>query len=257
MHPPPPAHQNIPWCSPDAHRYADLAGTDLVATGTYTFDDASRLVGLDYTQGVTSLVEYSWSFDAAGRMTWYDNSIDGEVDYTHDDTNQLTGADYDYQDDESYVYDDNGNRVTANGVTYTTGDNNQLLADGTYAYLYDLEGNRTAKFIDADESGTISTGDTEITEYAWDHRNRLSMVVHYDTFADYVAEESDQIVEYGYDYQNRLIARTLDPDGTSGATAVEQSFFVHDGNQIALQFDKTGSGDLAATDRPCKKSCVS
>jgi len=150
--------------------------------------------------------------------------------------------------DTKHIEIDNGNRVTANGQTYTTGDNNQLLSDGTYTYQYDLEGNRTAKFIDADESGTISTGDTEITEYAWDHRNRLSMVVHYDTFADYVAEESDQIVEYGYDYQNRLIARTLDPDGTSGATAVEQSFFVHDGNQIALQFDKTGSGDLAATD---------
>ena len=150
--------------------------------------------------------------------------------------------------DTKHIEIDNGNRVTANGQTYTTGDNNQLLSDGTYTYQYDLEGNRTAKFIDADESGTISTGDTEITEYAWDHRNRLTMVEHFTTWANYDAGTSDQIVEYSYDYQNRLISRTLDPDGTSGATAVEQSFFVHDGNQIALQFDKTGSGDLAATD---------
>ncbi|NLF07762.1 MAG: hypothetical protein GX594_07250 [Pirellulaceae bacterium] len=41
--------------------------------------------------------------------------------------------------------DENGNRVTANGSTYTTCDNNQLVCDGTYAYLYDLEGNCTAK----------------------------------------------------------------------------------------------------------------
>ena len=123
-----------------------------------------------------------------------------------------------------------------------------MLFDGTYTYQYDEEGNRTAKFIDADESGTISTGDTEITEYAWDHRNRLTMVEHFTTWANYDAGTSDQIVEYFYDYQNRLIARTLDPDGTSGAASVEQSVFIHEGAQIALQFDITGSGDFAATD---------
>ena len=226
-------------------RYADLAGTDLVATGTYTYDNASRLVGLDYTQGVTSLVEYSWAFDAASRMTWYDNSIDGEVDYTHDDTNQLTDADYDYQSDENYTYDENGNRTNGG---YVTGTNNQLLEDGTYRYAYDAEGNRTLRYVDTDGSDTLTSGDTDITEYEWDNRNRLTEVEHFTTYANYDAGTSDQIVDYKYDCFNRLIGRTLDSDGTSGATDVEQSIYVYENGQVVMQFDKTGSGDLAVSD---------
>jgi hypothetical protein len=74
----------------------------------------------------------------------------------------LTGADYDYQTDESYTYDDNGNRVTANGDTYSSGDDKQLLSDGTYTYTNDAEGNRVAKFIDANSNGELDTGDTII-----------------------------------------------------------------------------------------------
>lgn len=32
---------------------------------------------------------------------------------------------------------------------------NQLLSDGTYTYVYDAEGNRTARFIGADTDGTL------------------------------------------------------------------------------------------------------
>jgi YD repeat-containing protein len=72
-------------------------------------------------------------------------TLDDSVDYTNDDTGQLTGADYDNQDDEDYSYDENGNRTMTG---YVTGDDNQLLSDGTYRYLYDGEGNRIAKFVE-------------------------------------------------------------------------------------------------------------
>jgi len=186
---------------------------------------------------------------SAGRLL---NSLDGTVDYTNDDASQLPGADYDYQDDESYVYDENGNRVTANGDTYVTGDNNQLLSDGTYRYLYDDEGNRTLRIIDNPSQGTqgeLDEYDTDLTEYTWDYRNRLTAVEHYDTHANYSAGTSDQSVEYAYDCQNRLIHKTLDPDGTlSGSGPIEQTTFVHGGNQITLQFDKTGTGDAVTAD---------
>ncbi|NLS98225.1 MAG: DUF3836 domain-containing protein [Planctomycetaceae bacterium] len=79
--------------------------------------------------------------------------------------NQLTGADYDFQTDETYVYDENGNRTLVNGSTsYTTGDHNRLTSDGTYNYTYDNEGNVLTKT-------NIST--SESVEYTWDHRNRL------------------------------------------------------------------------------------
>ena len=99
-----------------------------------------------------------------------------------------------------------------------------------------------------DASGTLTTGDTDITEYGWDYRNRLTSVEHFNTYSNYNAGTSNQIVTYAYDYKNRLIGRTLDPDGTSGSTDIEQTIYVHDGDQIAMQFDKTGTGDLAAGD---------
>ncbi|WP_347245590.1 hypothetical protein, partial [Thermogutta sp.] len=74
-------------------RYADLAGTQLVAQSDYTYDQAGRLRGLSHFQGETTFVEYTWNFDAANRLTQYINSVDGTADYTHDNTGQLTGAD--------------------------------------------------------------------------------------------------------------------------------------------------------------------
>ena len=55
---------------------------------------------------------------------------------------------------------------------------------------------------------------------------------------------ASQVVGYTYDYQNRLICRTLDSngDGTIDASTV----FVHDGGQVALQFDRTGTGSATA-----------
>jgi len=117
-------------------------------------------------------------------MTQYVNSVDGMADYTSDATGQLTAADYNYQDDKSYQYDDNGNRVLANGQSYTTGSNNRLLSDGMYRYLCDAEGNRTHWFIDVNQNGQLDQGDTDITQYNWDHRNRLVKVEH---LADYAA----------------------------------------------------------------------
>jgi len=80
--------------------------------------------------------------------------------HTYDATSQLTAADHSYQTDESYTYDDNGNGTMSGS---DTGDNNQLLSDGTYDYTYDDEGNRLTRT-------HISSGD--FTEYEWDHRSR-------------------------------------------------------------------------------------
>jgi len=219
-------------------RYADLAGTQLVAQSQYTYDQAGRLRGLSHFRGQTTFVEYTWNFDAANRMIQYINSVDGTADYTSDATGQLTAADYDYQSDESYQYDANGNRVTANGSTYTTGTNNRLLSDGTYRYLYDAEGNRTHRFIDANANGQLDAGDTDITQYTWDHRNRLTKVEHRASYAAAV----DHVVEYAYDYANRWVYKRLDDDGDGHAE--QRRIFIYDGNQIVMDFWRTNSGDM-------------
>ena len=66
--------------------------------------------------------------------------------------------------DESYAFNDNGNRKE---VSYTTGTNNRTTADATYLYTYDKEGNRTRR---------TKTSDSSYVEYTWDHRNRLTKV---------------------------------------------------------------------------------
>ena len=218
-------------------RYADLASTELVAVSDYTFDDAGRITDLSHVQGLTTLADYDWTYDLAGRATQFTSATDGTADYTYDDTNQLTDADYSYQTDEAHTYDAIGNRTTSG---YATGDANRLLADGTYTYTYDANGNRTARFVDTDSSGTLNAGDTSITEYTWDHRNRLTNVTDRATHGG----AATQTVDYVYDAFNRLIHKELDADGDGTGTATD-TFWIHDGDQTVLQFDGDTAADLS------------
>jgi len=147
----------------------------------------------------------------------------------YDEINQLTGADYDFQTDESYSYDANGNRTNTG---YATGDHNRLTSDGTYNYTYDNEGNVTSKT-------NIST--SESVEYTWDHRNRLVKV----TFKDDEGTPT-KIVEYAYDHAQRWVRKTLDTNADE--TIEESRVFVHDNGQIVLDFQKTGTGAASNSD---------
>ncbi|KAI9129302.1 FG-GAP-like repeat-containing protein [Acaryochloris sp. CCMEE 5410] len=202
-------------------RYADLAGTQLVAQSDYTFDLAGRLTNLTHSRDSVVIADYRWDYDAANRIIRF-TSPDGTSDYNYDDRNQNTGSDHSYQDDEAYSYDNNGNRTNAG---YETGGNNRLLSDGTYTYTYDGEGNRITRT-------EITTG--EVTEYTWDYRNRLTGVVTKDSAGNVI-----QDVEYGYDVYDRRIEKTVDPDG-DGPESEQTERFVYDGDHIALVFDENG-----------------
>ena len=226
-------------------RFNDLDGGsgDEVATSTYSYDTLGRLTGLAYKNGGTNLfTPYEWSCDnlssaglgvsisadgrvaaiasaaagsGLGRITQF-VSADGTSDYTYDATSQLTAADHDYQSDESYSYDANGNRTMTG---YDTGTNNRLTNDGTYSYTYDDEGNRITR-----------TNDTtyEITEYEWDHRNRLVRVTEKNEY-----EDITQVVEYTYDVFNRRIARAVDTTSPFTLTDAAIESYVYDDNGIA------------------------
>ncbi len=128
----------------------------------------------------------------------------------------------------------------ANGAAYLTGPNNQLLFDGVFSYLYDPEGNRTARFIDVNANGLLDAGDTAATTYAWDHRNRLTRVTDYAAYGD----PATRAIDYLYDTENRWIGRDVDL-GVNGQID-SQTRFAYDGNQIVLQFDRA----IAPTDDP-------
>ena len=215
------------------YRYADLAGTELVATSAYGYDSADRITSLDHDDSSSStLAGYTWSYDEGNRLTAftvYGHSAE-DATYSYDDTDQLTGADRSGTSaDESYTYDENGNRTNTG---YSTGDNNQLLSDGTYNYTYDDEGTRLTKT-------NISTGD--YVEYTWDYRNRLTNITTKNN-SDVVTHE----VDYIYDIFNRRIVKTIDADGAGSGTATEH-VYIYDGlreergaagDHMLLQFDE-------------------
>ena len=167
-------------------------------------------------------------------------SIDGTATYHYDPTGQLVGADYTGgQANESYAWDANGNRVNAG---YVIGADNRLLSDGAYRYSYDSEGNRTARWIDVNADGLLNAGDIDITEYAWDNRNRLVEVVDRAVFGGVPT----QIVDYLYDVENRWIGERIDSNGDG--VIDRQIRFAYDGNQIVLQFEKDGEGAVTGND---------
>jgi len=194
------------------------------------------------TQGVVDAIA-SGGYAELSRLVSC-TSLDGTVTYSYDPTGQLIAADYsdDSIPDESYSYDPNGNRVTANGYVYTTGEDNRLLSDGTFWYDYDPEGNRVARYIDVNVNGILDSGDTDVTKYTWDARNRLVRV------ADYPVEGAppEQVVDYLYDLENRWIGKLVDSDGDG--TVDQRTAFAYDGNQIVLQFENDGDADLTPDD---------
>jgi RHS repeat-associated protein len=217
-------------------RYADLAGSEYVASTHYAYDGIGRLLRLTHNDstspaagfGNSPLAGYQYAYDAASRMLSIDSYLDDLTEYTHDDTNQLTAADHYSQTDETYTYDANGNRDDAN---YDVDPNNQMATDGIYTFTYDAEGNRSSR---------VKISNDYVTVYEWDHRNRLTAVIEQD--------DEDNVLtstHYTYDVNNRWIRRTVDPDGDSGSDPLEETFFSHLDGQIALQFDGTTAGDLS------------
>jgi RHS repeat-associated protein len=198
-------------------RYNNVAGgaAHEVAAAIYSYDSLQRLIGLAYQQDTVDLfTPYSWSYDNMSRLTQI-VSADGTSDFAYDMTSQLTVADHDYQTDESYSYDVNGNRTMSG---YSTGADNRLLSDGVYNYAYDNEGNRISKT-------EIATG--AATHYTWDHRNRLVEVAHLDANSDPV-----RTLQYKYDLFNRRIERSDTP--AVGPTYIER--YIYDGEHLALRF---------------------
>ena len=187
-------------------RYDDLTGLQLVARTDYEYDELNRLDRLSHNNGTDDLAFYDFAYDASSRITEIE-SVDGVSRYEYDDRSQLTEADHSFQDDETYSYDENGNR-TNDG--YATETNNRLQSDGVYNYEYDNEGNLIRKT-------DIATG--EETVYTWDYRNRLVKV-----------EMPSQTVEYGYDVLDRRISKTV-----GGVT----TGFVYDGDDVLLEFENS------------------
>ncbi|MDX1948695.1 MAG: RHS repeat-associated core domain-containing protein [Pirellulaceae bacterium] len=202
------------WAHQDDFRSLKVAG----------FHCRSRI---DLSPPAFARAGYAYHYDAASRITAIDSFWDGLSEYGYDDTNQLTDADHTGQTDEGYEYDANGNRI--NGAN-SPGEYNRLDTDGTYNYAYDAEGNRISR---------TRISDGYVTEYIWDHRNRLVEAIEEDD-----ANNPLSTVTQSYDIYNQWVRRSVDADGPGGSDPVD-TFFAYDNGQIVLQFDGDEAEDLS------------
>ncbi len=220
-------------------RYADVAATQLVATSSYTYDGAGELTDILHSQGSTQLQNWAMTY-TDGALTSRSSTTDGSTSYGYDADGQLTSETN--NGNTAYAYSAAGN-LTSQGSnsSYTYNSENQLTFDGTYTYTYDADGNCTSKYV-ADNSGN-----TDITVYSWDNRDRLASVTHYATAADQTGGAYDYQVNYTYDCLNQLIKRdALTPN--SGTTE-SVDYFIYESGQVVLQFHEDNpTGDLTAGD---------
>ncbi len=205
----------------------DSSLTNAVRTN-WIYDGTGRLSVLEHDHGpsLANSLTYTQNFDRGNRIQAISLPSGKTVSYTLDASDQLTGADHSdvTLDDESYVYDENGNRITDDSVTQQIDDNNHLLNDGTYTYEYDVEGNRTKRI-------TISSGAER--RYVWDHANRLVEITdHASSSAD-----SSRTLFYHYDYMGNLIAQAVDSNGDAVGGIDQAEYHVYDGGQRYATFD--------------------
>ena len=225
------------------------AGSELVTTGTYGFDADGQMTSLAYATAGTA-PSYTWSYDAAGNMTQMVSALDGTVNYSYDATGQLTAAASSNTElVESYSYDSNGNRETANGTTYGAATNNQLTSVGAYTYSYDQAGKLH-----------LPLGASRLQLRPNSARQRRQRHHHLCVGQSRPPDIGDAILRrsrrggpdrstYTYDAFNRWVGETL----TRQRGTATQTRYTYDGNQIVMQFDdlySSASGEGQAVGTP-------
>lgn len=182
-----------------------------VAT-SYQYDGLDSLTRLQHTSGATTIADYLYQFDAAGRITQISEPTVARS-YSYDQADRLTAMTSPGLPNESYAYDSVGNRTASHlSASYGHQGFNKLTSTATASYTYDSNGNLTAK--------TEATG---TWQYAWDYEDRLKQVTRPDGVT----------VQYKYDALGRRVQRT-----PSNGVATS---FSYDGPDVVLDANSDGS----------------
>ena len=140
---------------------------------SYLYDKLGRVVSIEHCDADGKIVEsLQYCYDADGRCIRA-SSLLGEERYEYDNDGQLISVRYPDSPSEAFAYDAVGNRIIANGATYTVNNLNQYTAisggsqSSATAITYDKDGNMTSL---TDAKGT--------TSYHYDTLNRLVAVTN-------------------------------------------------------------------------------
>ena len=181
---------------------------------TYAYSTVNQLTELaNYSPAGLVQSRFAYDYNPTGlrtRMT----TLEGQNNYSYDDTNQLTQAQYPDSKTVKYDFDAVGNRtqVTENGTptAYTTNDLDQYSQVGNQTLNYDGNGNLATQ-----------TVGTQTTAYGWDEDDRLVSV-----------DKNGIHMGFYYDYQGHLIGKS------AGGVNIS---YVLDGIHISAEIDSNGN----------------
>ena len=157
-----------------------------VAT-SYQYDGLDRLTRLTHAKTGNTLADFQYQFNAVNNITQMTDGA-GANNYTYDSLDRLTAATHPNQTNESYAFDDVGNRTASHqGSSYPYQAFNRLVAANGASFGYDANGNLTSK---TDASGSWT--------YSWDYENRLKQA----------SKASGVTVVYAYDALGRRVQET-------------------------------------------------
>ena len=132
---------------------------------TYEYDGLNRLTRLKHAKGVNTLADFQYQFDTANNITQLTDGA-GAHNYTYDSLDRLTAATHPAgQTNESYTYDDVGNRTASHqGSSYSYQAFNRLVSANGTTFGYDTNGNMLSQTY---ASGTWT--------YSRDYEKRLTL----------------------------------------------------------------------------------
>lgn len=180
---------------------------------SYEYDGLNRLTRLKHAKGANTLADFQYQFSTANDITQITDGA-GAHNYTYDSLDRLTAATHPAgQANESYTYDDVGNRTASDqGSSYTYQAFNRLVSANGTTFGYDSNGNQISK-TNAGGSWT----------YSWDYEDRLEQA----------SLSGGVVVNYSYDALGRRVQRT----SSTGAT----TRFIYDGVDVIRDLDGAGA----------------
>jgi RHS repeat-associated protein len=193
----------------------------------YKYDIASRL-----TSVLTNGLSVNYGHDANGNRNSMSinreglSAINNNLSFDYDKTGQLVGATNPLkgEDNESFTYDDLGNRLLRNGqTTQASYDlNNRLLENETHFFAYDNNGNMVSQTNKA-------SGEVEL--YTWTSENQLVRIEKKPS----LLENATSVIQYEYDVFGRRIYKNID--------GLERSY-IYDREDILAIFEKQEDGSF-------------
>ncbi len=207
-------------------------------SSTYTLDTTGFLTSIVHSGGSSTLASFTYSRDAIGNRTAV-TSLFGQNLYGYDLNNQLisatnpeiaSGSSGNFNA-ENFSFDSIGNRTTDQIGSLSYDANNQrLIQDYKYLYVYDNNGNLITK-TDKNISG-------DVTNYSYTSENQLV------SFRVYVPGNLNPVkeVSYAYDALGRRIQKQVVDHLDNSKSFVRK--YAYDGQEILLEYD--GSNQLLA-----------